>query len=53
MFFIVKLTENTNLTATIPPYEHIFNSARLNIAMVKKRFEQLDLASAGSSKRAV
>jgi Ras-related GTP-binding protein A/B len=43
MFFITRLTENTNLAVTIPPYEHIFNSARINISMVKGKFAELDV----------
>jgi Ras-related GTP-binding protein A/B len=42
MFFITQLTENTNLAVTIPPYEHIFNAARINIANLRDRFAELD-----------
>lgn len=45
MFFITRLTENTNLAVCIPPAEHIFNAARINIAMARPRFAELDVAS--------
>jgi Ras-related GTP-binding protein A/B len=45
MFFITQLTENTNLAVTIPPYEHIFNAARINIGMLRSRFAELDVTS--------
>jgi len=45
MFFITRLTENTNLAACIPPAEHIFNAARVNIALARPRFAELDVAS--------
>jgi Ras-related GTP-binding protein A/B len=45
MFFITRLTENTNLAVELPPYEHIFNAARINIGMVRGRFADLELAS--------
>jgi Ras-related GTP-binding protein A/B len=44
MFFITRLTENTNLAVSIPPYEHIFNAARINITMVRNRFAELDVS---------
>jgi Ras-related GTP-binding protein A/B len=44
MFFITRLTENTNLAVAIPPYEHIFNAARINISMVRNRFAELDVS---------
>ena len=44
MFFITRLTENTNLAVSIPPYEHIFNAARINISMVRSRFAELDVS---------
>lgn len=43
MFFITRLTENTNLAACIPPEEHIFNAARVNIALARPRFAELDV----------
>jgi Ras-related GTP-binding protein A/B len=42
MFFITRLTENTNLAVSIPPYEHIFNAARINITMARSKFAELD-----------
>lgn len=45
MFFITRLTENTNLAVSLPPYEHIFNAARINIGMVRGRFADLEIAS--------
>jgi len=44
MFFICRLTENTNLAVSIPPYEHIFNAARINIGMVRGKFDELDIS---------
>ena len=45
MFFITRLTENTNLAASIPPSEQIFNAARVNISLVRPKFAELDIAS--------
>lgn len=45
MFFITRLTENTNLAVAIPPSEQIFNAARVNIFQVRPRFAELDIAS--------
>lgn len=45
MFFITRLTENTNLAASIPPSEQVFNAARVNILLVRPQFAQLDIAS--------
>ena len=45
MFFITRLTENTNLAAAIPPSEQIFNAARINITLARPRFAELDIAS--------
>ena len=45
MFFITRLTENTNLAAVIPPSEQIFNAARLNILLARNTFAELDIAS--------
>jgi Ras-related GTP-binding protein A/B len=44
MFFITRLTENTNLAVCIPPSEQIFNAARINIALARPRFEGLDVS---------
>lgn len=43
MFFITRLTENTNLAASIPPSEQIFNAARVNISLARARFAELDV----------
>ncbi|KAI9662580.1 MAG: GTP-binding protein gtr1 [Bathelium mastoideum] len=45
MFFITRLTENTNLAAVIPPSEQVFNAARLNILLSRSRFTELDISS--------
>lgn len=45
MFFITRLTENTNLAASIPPSEQVFNAARVNILLVRPKFAELDIAS--------
>lgn len=45
MFFITRLTENTNLAASIPPSEQVFNAARVNILLARPRFAELDIAS--------
>ena len=45
MFFITRLTENTNLAATIPPSEQIFNAARDNIALARPKFQELDVVA--------
>jgi Ras-related GTP-binding protein A/B len=44
MFFITRLTENTNLAVSLPPYEHIFNSARINISLSRPKFAELELS---------
>lgn len=45
MFFITRLTENTNLAVAIPPSEQVFNSARVNIFQVRPKFAELDIAA--------
>ncbi|KAF2096204.1 GTP-binding protein GTR1 [Rhizodiscina lignyota] len=45
MFFITRLTENTNLAASIPPSEQIFNAARVNILLARPRFAELDISA--------
>ncbi|KAF2672551.1 ras-related GTP-binding protein-like protein A [Microthyrium microscopicum] len=45
MFFITRLTENTNLAVSLPPYEYIFNSARVNISLMRPRFAELELSN--------
>lgn len=48
MFFITRLTENTNLAVCLPPVEHLFNAARVNIALARPKFAELDV---GAQKR--
>lgn len=43
MFFIIRLTENTNLAASIPASEQVFNAARVNISLARSRFAELDV----------
>jgi Ras-related GTP-binding protein A/B len=45
MFFICRLTENTNLATVLPASEQVFNAARLNIMARKDDFAQLDIAA--------
>jgi len=45
MFFITRLTENTNLAVSIPPSEQVFNAARVNILLARPRFAELDIAA--------
>lgn len=47
MFFITRLTENTNLAAVLPPSEQIFNAARVNILLARPKFIQLDVGTKG------
>ena len=44
MFFITRLTENTNLAVCIPASEHVFNAARVNIALARHKFADLDVS---------
>ena len=44
MFFITRLTENTNLAVCIPASEHIFNAARVNISLARHKFADLDVS---------
>lgn len=52
MFFITRLTENTNLAACIPPSEEVFNAARLNVGLARRRFAELDIAGPGAASAA-
>jgi len=45
MFFITRLTENTNLAASIPPSEGVFNAARINIQLARPKFAELDIVA--------
>lgn len=49
MFFITRLTENTNLAVTMPASEQAFNSARVNIQLASPRFAALDIATGSHS----
>lgn len=48
MFFITRLTENTNLAVVLPPGEAYFNAARVNIMLSRGRFEELDINAKSS-----
>ncbi|KAI9720337.1 MAG: GTP-binding protein gtr1 [Chrysothrix sp. TS-e1954] len=50
MFFVCRLTENTNLAVTLPPSEMGFNAAKVNIMMARPRFVELDVGSDGKGK---
>ncbi|KAF2725172.1 hypothetical protein K431DRAFT_260736 [Polychaeton citri CBS 116435] len=43
MFFITRLTENTNLAVVMPSDEASFNSARVNVQLARKEFAHLDI----------
>ena len=43
MFFITRLTENTNLAVVMPSDEAAFNSARVNVQLARKEFAHLDI----------
>lgn len=43
MFFITRLTENTNLAVVMPSSEAAFNSARVNVQLAKQEFAHLDI----------
>lgn len=45
MFLITRLTENTNLAVCLPSGEAMYNAARINIALSRHKFEELDLAA--------
>ncbi|KAK5116167.1 hypothetical protein LTR62_008493 [Meristemomyces frigidus] len=42
MFFITRLTENTNLAVVMPSDESSFNGARVNIQLARREFAHLD-----------
>ncbi|GAM83875.1 hypothetical protein ANO11243_018650 [Dothideomycetidae sp. 11243] len=52
MFLITRLTENTNLAVVLPSGEAYFNSARINIALERDKFAELDIGAASKSTRA-
>lgn len=43
MFFITRLTENTNLAIVMPSDEASFNTARVNVQLARKEFAHLDI----------
>lgn len=43
MFFITRLTENTNLAVVMPSDEGAFNTARLNVQIARLEFAHLDI----------
>ena len=45
MFFIKRLTENTNLAVVMSSDEAAFNSARVNVQLARQEFAHLDIVS--------
>ena len=43
MFFVTRLTENTNLAVVMPSDEAAFNSARVNVQLARREFAYLDI----------
>ncbi len=43
MFFITRLTENTNLAVIMPASEGAFNCARMNVQIARQEFAHLDI----------
>lgn len=43
MFFITRLTENTNLAVVMPSDEGAFNAARVNVQLARQEFAHLDI----------
>lgn len=43
MFFITRLTENTNLAVVMPSDEASFNAARVNVQLARAEFAHLDI----------
>jgi len=43
MFFITRLTENTNLAVIMPSDEATFNAARVNVQLARREFAHLDI----------
>lgn len=44
MFFITRLTENTNLAVVMPNDEAAFNAARVNVQLARSEFAHLDIS---------
>jgi len=43
MFFITRLTENTNLAVVMPSDESSYNAARVNVQLARREFAHLDI----------
>lgn len=43
MFFITRLTENTNLAVVMPSDEDAYNAARVNVQLARREFAHLDI----------
>ncbi|KAI6882411.1 GTP-binding protein GTR1 [Hortaea werneckii] len=52
MFFITRLTENTNIAVVMPGDEAAFNAARINVQLARREFEHLDIAEKKGGKEA-
>ncbi|EME81757.1 uncharacterized protein MYCFIDRAFT_33086 [Pseudocercospora fijiensis CIRAD86] len=50
MFFITRLTENTNLAVVMPSDEAAFNAARVNVQLARKEFAYLDIVDSKKGK---
>lgn len=51
MFLITRLTENTNLAVVLPSGEARYNAARINIALAREQFGELDIPTGKSVQR--
>ncbi|GAB7360690.1 hypothetical protein MBLNU230_g0568t2 [Neophaeotheca triangularis] len=52
MFFITRLTENTNLAVVMPSDEAAFNTARVNVQIARAEFAHLDIVEKDKKGRA-
>lgn len=43
MFFITRLTDNTNIAVVMPSDEACFNAARVNVQLARREFAHLDI----------
>lgn len=50
MFFITRLTENTNLAVVMPSDEASFNAARVNVQLARAEFAHLDIVEKKGAK---
>ncbi|KAK4977314.1 hypothetical protein LTR28_007607 [Elasticomyces elasticus] len=50
MFFISRLTDNTNLAVVMGSSEAAFNCARINVLLARKQFRELDIGGSGKGK---